>query len=61
MKYEFILEKTVLSSFVIEAEDIDQADEKMRESLDQVQWPEESRHVQIVDVNEMDNFTHGRR
>ena len=61
MKYEFILEKTVLSSFVIEAEDIDQADEKMRESLDQVQWPEESRHIQIVDVNEMDNFTHGRR
>ena len=61
MKYEFILEKTVLSSFVIEAEDIDQADEKMRESLDQVQWPEESSHVQIVDVNEMDNFTHGRR
>ena len=61
MKYEFILEKTVLSSFVIEAEDIDQADEKMRENLDQVQWPEESRHVQIVDVNEENNFTHGRR
>jgi len=61
MRFEFILEKTALATHVIEAEDIDQADEIMRDSLDQVDWTDCEFSTTIIDVTEENNFTHGRR
>ena len=61
MRFEFILEKTALATHVIEAEDIDQADEMMRDSLDQVDWNDCEFSTTIIDVTEENNFTHGRR
>jgi len=61
MRYEFILEKTTYATHVIEAEDIDQADEIMRESMDKVDWPDCEYNTTIIDVTEENNFTHGRR
>ena len=60
-KFEFILEKTALAAHVIEAEDIDQADEIMRESLDQVDWTDAEFSTTIIDITEENNFTHGKR
>lgn len=55
MRYEFILEKTALAAHVIEAEDIDQADEIMRDNLDQVNWTGCEYTTTIIDVTEENN------
>jgi hypothetical protein len=57
MRYEFILEKTTFATHVIEAEDINQADEIMRDSLDQVDWTDCEYTTTIIDVTEENNFT----
>ena len=51
-KFEFVILKSQVNSLVIEAENIDLADELAREKMCEMDWSEQDNNYQILDVNE---------
>jgi len=50
-KFEFVIERTQVNALVIEAEDIDLADELARDQMEEIDWSEQDSHIKIIDVN----------
>ena len=53
-KFEFIIERTQVNSLIIEAEDIDLADELARDQMEDMDWSEQDSHIKIIDVIDAD-------
>ena len=51
-KFEFVIQRTQVNTLVIEAENIDLADEIVREKMCEMDWSEQDNDYQILDVNE---------
>ena len=54
-KFEFVIERTQVNALVIEAEDIDLADELARYQMEEMDWSEQDSDFKIIDVTEAGN------
>jgi len=54
-KFEFVIERTQVNALVIEAEDIDLADELARDQMEEMDWSEQDSDFKIIDVTETGN------